>query len=46
VKRFIRELLLRSLGDQVVEHVYLDSEYTAAHVWQFIVDSEEGLGPI
>jgi hypothetical protein len=44
VKRFIRELLLRSLGDQDVEHVYLDSEYTAAHVWQFIVDPEEGLG--
>jgi hypothetical protein len=44
VKRFIRELLLDSLGDQPVEHVYLDSEYTAAHVWQFIVDSEDGLG--
>jgi hypothetical protein len=44
VKRFIRELLLGSLGDQEIEHVYLDSEYTAAHVWQFIVDPEQGLG--
>jgi hypothetical protein len=44
VKRFIRELLLRCLGDQAVEHVYLDSEYTAAHVWQFIVDPDDGLG--
>lgn len=44
VKRFIRELLLRSLGDQAVEHVYLDSEYTATHVWQFIADPADGLG--
>jgi hypothetical protein len=27
-----------------VEHVYLDSEYTAEHVWKFIVDPHKGLG--
>jgi hypothetical protein len=44
IKRFIRELLHQALGDQGVEHVYLDSEYTAEHVWKFIVDSQDGLG--
>jgi hypothetical protein len=44
VKRFIRELLQQFLGNQGVEHVYLDSEYTAGHVWKFIVDPEKGLG--
>ena len=44
IKRFIRELLHQALGDQSVEHVYLDSEYTAEHVWQFVVDPQEGLG--
>jgi hypothetical protein len=44
VKRFIRELLQQFLGNQGVEHVYLDSEYTAEHVWRFIVDPEKGLG--
>jgi hypothetical protein len=44
VKRFIRELLQHSLGNQAVEHVYLDSEYTAEHVWKFIVDAQKGLG--
>ncbi len=44
IKRFIRELLHQALGDQAVEHVYLDSEYTAEHVWNFIVDSQHGLG--
>jgi hypothetical protein len=43
IKRFIRELLYRTLGSQAVEHVYLDSEYTAEHVWKFIVDPQEGL---
>jgi len=43
-KRFIRELLPETLADQNVEHVYLDSEYTAQKIWQFIVDSHEGLG--
>lgn len=44
IKRFVRELLDDALGIQDLEHVYLDSEYTAEHVWQFIVDPEEGLG--
>lgn len=44
IKRFIRELLQQTLGDQSVEHVYLDSEYTAEHVWKFVVDPQEGLG--
>lgn len=44
IKRFIRELLLHALGDQAVEHVYLDSEYTSEAVWKFIVDPQEGLG--
>lgn len=44
IKRFIRELLQYTLGDQSVEHVYLDSEYTAEHVWKFIVDAQDGLG--
>ena len=44
IKRYIRELLKQSIGTHDVERVYLDSEYTAEHVWQYIVDSEEGLG--
>ncbi len=44
IKRFVRELLKDSLGSQAVEHVYLDSEYTAEHVWQYIVDPDNGLG--
>jgi len=44
VKRFIRELLIQPLGEQSIEHIYVDSEYTAEHVWRFIVDMETGLG--
>ncbi len=44
IKRYILELLQQALGDQAVEHIYLDSEYTAEHVWRFIVDSPHGLG--
>ena len=44
IKRFVRELLQQSLGNKAVEHVYLDSEYTAEHVWKFIVDPQQGLG--
>jgi hypothetical protein len=44
IKRFVRELLSQALGDQAVEHVYLDSEYTAEHIWNFVVDSKNGLG--
>ena len=44
IKRFVRELLKDSLGSQAVEHVYLDSEHTAEHVWQYVVDPVNGLG--
>lgn len=44
IRRFIRELLTGTLGDNIIEHVYLDSEYTGGSVWRFIVDSEQGLG--
>lgn len=43
-ENFIRELLPETLSDQNVEHVYLDSEYTAQKVWHFIVDHQNGLG--
>ena len=44
IKRFVKELLKNSLGLQAVEHVYIDSEYTAEHVWKYVVDPENGLG--
>ena len=44
VKRFVTELLSETVGKECIEHVYIDSEYTAEHVWTFIVDSEVGLG--
>lgn len=44
LKRFFKELLQDSLGERAIEHVYLDSEYTAEHIWQFLVDPQEGLG--
>jgi len=44
IKRFVRELLEKPLGNEAVEHVYLDNECTAEHVWRFIMDPEEGLG--
>jgi hypothetical protein len=43
-ENFIRDLLPEALSDQNVEHVYLDSEYTAQKVWHFIVDRQNGLG--
>ena len=44
IGRFIRELLTDTLGEHGIEHVYLDSEYTGQSVWQFVVDSQQGLG--
>ena len=44
IKRYVLELLQQAIGNQGVEHIYLDSEYTAEHVWRFIVDSPDGLG--
>jgi hypothetical protein len=43
IKRFINELIGDALGNQV-DRVYIDSEYTAEHVWKFIVDEQKGLG--
>ena len=43
-KRFITELLPDTIRDNDIEHIYLDSEYTAQKVWHFIVDKQEGLG--
>ena len=43
IKRFVNELIKGCLGQQI-ERVYIDSEYTAEHVWQFIVDQQTGLG--
>lgn len=44
LKRFINELVKQSIGIQEVEHIYLDSEYTAEHIWSYIVDPKEGIG--
>ena len=44
IGRFIRELLTDTLGDQDIEHIYLDSEYTGESVWRFIVSPEQGIG--
>jgi len=43
-EQFIRDLLPETLSLQNVEHIYLDSEYTAQKVWHFIVDQQNGLG--
>jgi len=44
IERFVRELLLQAFGSLDVDHVYLDSEYTAQHVWKYIADPDQGLG--
>jgi hypothetical protein len=44
LKRYIMDLITQSIGNQSVEHVYLDSEYTAEHIWKFIIDPQQGLG--
>jgi len=43
VKRFVKDFLL-SLFNGLFEEVYIDSEYTGKDVWNFILDSEEGMG--
>jgi len=43
-KRFITELLPDNIRGNDIEHIYLDSEYTAQKVWHFIVDKQDGLG--
>jgi len=42
--RELSGLIQQSLGNHSVEHLYLDSEYTAEHVWKFIVAPDKGLG--
>jgi hypothetical protein len=42
-KRFITELLPENIRGGDIEHIYLDSEYTAQKVWHFIVDKKDGL---
>jgi hypothetical protein len=43
VKRFVNDFLM-SLLKPMFQHVYVDSEYTGKHVWNFILDSDEGMG--
>jgi hypothetical protein len=43
VKRFVKDFLL-SLFQGLFEEVYIDSEYTGKDVWNFILDSNEGMG--
>jgi hypothetical protein len=43
VQRFVRDWIAPPF-DQLFDSVYLDSEYTARHVWQFLMDKEEGMG--
>ncbi len=43
-KRFINELLPDALTDHHVDHIYLDSEYTAQKLWHFVVDQKNGMG--
>ncbi|NQT01408.1 MAG: transposase [Planctomycetes bacterium] len=44
LKRFVLDLIYESIGKDGIEHIYLDSEYTAEHVWKLIVDPETGFG--
>ena len=37
-------MLPETITLQNVKHIYLDSEYIAQKVWQFIVDSDQGIG--
>lgn len=43
VKRFVKDFLL-PLFQGIFEEVYIDSEYTGKDVWNFILDSDEGMG--
>lgn len=43
VQRFVRDWIAPPF-DQLFDSVYVDSEYTARHVWQFLMDEEEGMG--
>ena len=43
IQRFVSDWIVPPF-DQLFDAVYLDSEYTARHVWQFLLDQEEGRG--
>jgi hypothetical protein len=43
VQRFVRDWIAPPF-DQLFDSVYVDSEYTARHVWQFLLDEQEGMG--
>jgi len=43
VKQFVRDFLLEEFKG-LFEEVYIDSEYTGRHVWDFILDADDGMG--
>jgi hypothetical protein len=43
VKRFSKDFILKPFKG-VFKEVYIDSEYTGKDVWNFILDSKEGMG--
>jgi hypothetical protein len=44
LKKYISEILNKSLGGKCIEHIFLDSEYTAENICKFVVDKDNGLG--
>ncbi len=42
-KQFVKDFIL-PVFNGVVEQVYIDSEYTGKHVWNFILDEDNGMG--
>ena len=43
VKRFTKDFILKQFKG-IFREVYIDSEYTGKDVWNFILDSKEGMG--
>lgn len=43
VKRFVKDFILSPFKG-IFEEVYVDSEYTGKDVWNFVLDSKEGMG--
>ena len=43
VKRFTKDFILKPFKG-IFKEVYIDSEYTGKDVWNFILDSKEGMG--
>ena len=42
IKRFIDDLINKSIGKAGIDRVYVDSEYTGESTWKFFVDKKEG----